>query len=68
MMVLNVKGMERLNEISAKYRFQDTFEVEQHEAYNFCHDLLRCVHLGLNIDKDDKVFITNVIEKLGGGN
>jgi hypothetical protein len=68
MMVLNAKGMERLNEISTKYRFQDTFEIEQHEAYNFCHDLLRCVHLGLNIDKDDKAFIVDVIEKLGGGN
>lgn len=68
MIRLNAKGMERLNNISIKYRFQDTFEIEQHEASNFCHDLLRCVHLGLNIDEDDKAFVVNVIEKLEGGN
>jgi hypothetical protein len=64
MMVLNAKGLEKLNNISIKYRFQDTFEIEQHEASNFCHDLLRCVHLGLNMDEDDKAFIIDVIEKL----
>lgn len=64
MRVLTVKGLEKLNNISVKYRFQNTFEIEQHEASNFCHDLLRCVHLGLNIDEDDKAFIIDVIEKL----
>ena len=64
MMVLSAKGLERLNDISVKYRFQDTFEIEQHEASNFCHDLLRCVYLGLNMDEDDNAFIIDVIEKL----
>ena len=64
MKVLTAKGLEKLNDISVKYRFQNTFEIEQHEASNFCHDLLRCVHLGLNIDEDDKAFIIDVISKL----
>jgi hypothetical protein len=68
MRVLTAKGLEKLNNISVKYRFQDTFEIEQHEASQFCHDLLRCVHLGLNMDEDDKAFIIDVIEKLEGGN
>ena len=67
MTVLNAKGLEKLNSISVKYRFQDAFEIEQHEVSNFCHDLLRCVHLGLNMDEDDKAFIVDVIEKLEGG-
>lgn len=64
MKILSVKGLEKLNDISNKYRFQNTFEIEQHEVSNFCHDLLRCVYLGLNIDEDDKVFVIDVIEKL----
>ena len=64
MKVLSAKGLEKLNDISNKYRFQNTFEIEQHDVSNFCHDLLRCVHLGLNIDEDDKVFVIDVIEKL----
>ena len=64
MKVLSAKGLEKLNDIATKYRFQNTFEIEQHEASNFCHDLLRCVQLGLNMDEEDKVFIVDVIEKL----
>lgn len=64
MKILSVKGLEKLNDISNKYRFQNTFEIEQHEVSNFCHDLLCCVYLGLNIDEDDKVFVIDVIEKL----
>lgn len=64
MKVLSVKGLDKLNDIANKYRFQNTFEIEQHEVSNFCHDLLRCVHLGLNMDKDDKDFIIAVIEAL----
>ena len=54
MKVLTIKGLDKLNDIATKYRFQNTFEIEQHEASNFCHALLRCVQLGLNIDEDDK--------------
>ena len=64
MKVLSVKGLDKLNDIANKYRFQNTFEIEQHEASNFCHALLRCVHIGLNIDEDDKDFIVAVIEAL----
>ena len=64
MKVLIVRGLEKLNDISVKYRFQNTFEIEQHEASNFCHDLLRCVQLGLNMDEEDKTFIVDVVEKL----
>lgn len=64
MKVLSAKGLEKLNNIATKYRFQNTFEIEQHEASNFCNDLLRCVRLGLNMDKDDMAFIIDVVEKL----
>jgi hypothetical protein len=64
MKVLNAKGLEILNNIATKYRFQDIFEIEQHEVYNFCYDLLRCVQLGLRLDEDDKKFIMDVIDAL----
>lgn len=64
MKVLSVKGLDKLNDIANKYRFQNVFEIEQHEVSKFCHDLLRCVYLGLNIDADDKDFIIAVIDAL----
>ena len=67
MVRLNAKGMERINEISNKYRFQDTFEIEQDDAYDFCAALLRCADLGLNIDAEDKAFITDVRDRLASG-
>ena len=67
MVILNAKGMEKLNNISNKYNFRDTFEIEQDEAYDFCNALLRCVHLGLNIDADDESFITEIRDRLANG-
>ena len=50
---LSATGMEKLNEISTKYRFRDYFELEQEEAYNFCDAFLQCVVMGLNADRED---------------
>ena len=67
MIRLNAKGMEKLSEISSKYKFRCTFEIEQDEVYDFCNALLRCSDLGLAIDADDESFIIDVVEKLSGG-
>lgn len=64
MIRLNVKGMERLNAISNKYKFRNHFEIEQDEVYDFCDALIRCVNLGLNMDKEDFEFIIDVRDRL----
>lgn len=66
-MRLSAKGMEKLNEISTKYRFRDDFELEQDEVYDFCDALIRCVRLGLNIEREDGEFLEKVIEILTEG-
>ena len=57
---LNTKGMEKLNEISTKYRFKSTFEIEQEEVYDFCNDILKAAYLGLDLDPEDLNWITEV--------
>lgn len=64
MIRLSVKGMERLNSIADKYKFRNCFEIEQEEACDFCNSLLRCVNLGLNVDKEDYEFIIDAIDRL----
>lgn len=59
---LNAKGMEKLNEIADRYRFRDTYELEQDEAYDFCHALYQAYNLGLRIYADDLDFIQMVME------
>lgn len=60
---LNAKGMEKLNEIADRYRFRDTYELEQDDVYDFCHALYQAYHLGLRIYADDLDFIQMVMEK-----
>ena len=36
---LNDKGIEKLREIQDKYKFMNTFEIEQDEVYNFCSNI-----------------------------
>lgn len=67
MIRLNAKGMEKISEISSKYKFRCTFEIEQDEVYDFCNALLRCSDLGLAIDADDEDFIIEVRDRLAGG-
>lgn len=67
MIRLNAKGMEKINEISSKYKFRNTFEIEQDEVYDFCNALIRCSDWGLSIDADDEEFIIEVRDKLAGG-
>lgn len=57
---LNAKGMEKLNEISEKYRFKSTFEIEQEEVYDFCNDILKAAYLGLDLDPEDLDWIAEV--------
>ena len=64
MQVLNEKGMEKLNEIADRYRFRNTFELEQDEVYDFCHALLQAYQLGLRVYADDLDFIQMVMENL----
>lgn len=64
MVVLNSVGMEKIEKIQDKYRFKNTFELEQHDIYDFCHDIKQAYYLGLNIDKEDLDFIDMVLEKL----
>ena len=67
MIRLNTKGMEKISEISSKYKFRNTFEIEQDEVYDFCNALLDCAHLGLEIDADDELFVIEVRDRLAGG-
>ena len=64
MVVLNSVGMEKIEQIQDKYRFKNTFQLEQHDIYDFCHDIVEAYYLGLNIDKEDLEFIDMVLEKL----
>lgn len=57
---LNAKGMEKLNEISTKYRFKSTFEIEQEEVYDFCNDILKAAYLGLDLNPEDLNWIAEV--------
>lgn len=66
-MRLSAKGMVRLNEISAKYKFRDFFELEQEDVYNFCNAFLQCVVLGLNVESEDVVFVAEVRDTLAEG-
>lgn len=57
---LNARGMEKLNEISTKYRFKSTFEIEQEEVYDFCNDILQAAYFGLDLEPEDLDWITEV--------
>ena len=63
MVVLNNIGMEMIEKIQDKYRFKNTFELEQHDICDFCHDIKQAYYLGLNIDKEDLDFIDMVLKK-----
>ena len=60
MLRLSAKGMEKLNAIADKYKFRNHYEIEQEEVCDFCNSLIRCVNLGLNVDKEDFEFIVEV--------
>lgn len=64
MIVLNSVGMEMIGQIQDKYKFKNTFELESHEVYDFCVDIMTAYHLGLCIDEEDLEFIEMVLEKM----
>ena len=61
---LNDKGIEKLREIQDKYKFMNTFEIEQDEVYNFCSNIRQAYHLGLCLDDEDLDFIEEVMDKI----
>ena len=66
MLRLNDKGMERIGQIQDKYRFKNSFELEAHDVYDFCNDIIKAYHLGLCMDEEDLEFIEMVLDKLCG--
>jgi hypothetical protein len=63
---LTSKGLQRLNEIADKYRFRNIFEITDidDEVEQFISYFLEAIHLGLNVDEEDKEWIENIQEKL----
>ena len=61
---LNDKGIEKLREIQDKYKFMNTFEIEQDEVYNFCSNIRQAYYLGLCLDDEDLDFIEEVMDKI----
>lgn len=53
--------VEKVNEISSKYRFCDTFEIESQEVLDFCRGIMQAQHIGLNLDNEDLEFIQAVL-------
>ena len=64
MIRLNSAGMERIGQIQDKYRFKNNFELEAHDVYDFCKDILKAHYIGLCIDDEDLEFIEMVFEKM----
>ena len=64
---LNEKGMSRLGEIQIKYKFMDSFELEDDDVYEFCCNIKRAYELGLNLDDEDKNFIDMIFNEVFGG-
>lgn len=64
---LSEKGMNRLGEIQTKYRFMDTFELEDDDVYNFCCNIKQAYELGLSLEKEDKDFIDMFFDEIFGG-
>lgn len=55
------KIVEKINEISSKYRFRDTFEIESQEVLDFCRSIMQAQYIGLNLDNEDLEFIQAVL-------
>lgn len=64
MIRLNSAGMERIGQIQDKYRFKNNFELEAHDVYDFCNDIMEAYYIGLCIDDEDLEFIEMVLEKI----
>lgn len=64
MVILNAKGMERLEQIQDKYKFKDNYRLETHDVYDFCNDIRQAYYLGLCIDEEDLEFIEMVLDKI----
>lgn len=61
---LNDKGMKKISEIQDKYKFMNTFELEQNDIYEFCSNIRQAYYLGLHLDDEDLQFIEDVSEKI----
>lgn len=56
-----IQVVEKINEISTKYRFRDTFEIESQEVMDFCRGIMQAQHLGLNLDEEDLNFVQKIL-------
>ena len=64
MIVLNRRGMERIEQIQEKYKFKNDFQLEAQDVYDFCNDIKKAYYLGLCLDEEDLEFIEMVLEKM----
>ncbi len=62
---LTPAGFEKIGALQDKYRFQNTFEIEDTDgAIEFLEDLCHSYYTGLNIDPDDLEWIETSIDVL----
>lgn len=54
--------VDKINEISDKYRLMNHMEIEQHQIYDFCVDFNRMVDIGVNADQEDIDFINKLLD------
>lgn len=64
MVVLSKTGMEKIEKIQDKYRFKNNFQIESHDVYDFCIDIIKAYHCGLCLDKEDLEFVEMVLDKM----
>lgn len=63
-MKLNRNDIIRLGKIQDKYKFMDTFYLEEDDIYNFCDNILKAYKLGLSLELIDKMFIETILHEL----
>lgn len=60
-MNLTENDMNRLGKIQDKYKFMDTFYLEEDDIYNFCDNILKAYKLGLSLEWIDRKFIETIL-------
>ena len=64
---LNEKGMSRLGEIQSKYKFMDSFELEDDDVYEFCCNIMTACAFGLHLVAADTSFLAMIFAEMFGG-
>lgn len=50
----------KVNELAEKYKFNSMTEIEIPDIRQWCCNILSAVHLGLDIEKEDRDFIESI--------